>query len=164
MSIRMQADDFLDAYRALEKHSENVSLTTMGPAVVNLAFAVELYVKDVYCTLDLKPPRGKDGHNILALFEKLPEPVRQEIFLHEAISQNPFHTRGDLLSTKIFSREYTPYERFCDQVKAISDAFVQWRYPYEQKTKSLRYDSSFALALIEALKVISDKIRSRPAA
>ncbi len=159
--IRMQADDFLNAYLVLQEHSENVSLTTLAPTIVNLSFALELYLKDIYCALGEKPPKG---HKIIKLFEGLPESVRQYIFTHEAISQTPFHIRGDLFSPKSFSSEYTPYERFCDQVKAISDAFVQWRYSYEQKTNALRYDSSFVLALIEALKTVSDKIRSRPAA
>ncbi len=107
--IRMQADDFFNAYRvlsesnkamfeALEKSRGNLRtvsevafgmLPTMGPSVVNLAFSVELYIKDLYSALKMEPPRGRNGHNILKLYAKLPKRIKREIFAHRAFSQNP---------------------------------------------------------------------------
>lgn len=174
--VRVQADDFLNAYKILSENNQSVidklavsagkplvsktvlgTIPAMGVDVVCLAFSVELYIKDIYCVLNIELPRGKDGHDILKLFEKLPEPIRQRIFVHDSISQNPFMTRGDLFSPQIFSRDYSSYDRFRDQLKAISDAFVKWRYAYEHTT--LSYDISFALSFIEAAKSTADSIR-----
>ena len=81
---RVQADDFFKAYQVLKKSGPELN----SPAVVNLAFSLELYIKDIYYALNIehKFPRGRDGHNILKLYEGLPEEVRQEIFAHDAIS------------------------------------------------------------------------------
>lgn len=156
----MQADDFFKAYQLLEEHNKNVSLTTMVPSVVNLAFAVELYIKDLHCSLHEKRSHRKDGHNILTLFDTLPESVRLEIFSHDSISKNPFMTRGNPFSPRIFSKDYSPYDRFRDQIKKISNAFVEWRYAHELNT--LHYDTSFALALIDALRITADNLHKQP--
>lgn len=130
--IRMQADDFFNAYRVLSESNESAidklsklagkplvsdkafgSFPTMSPSVVCLAFAVELYIKDLYHALKIKPPRGPDGHNILKLYEGLPEQIRQEIFAHNSISGNPFITRGSVFSSKKFTRSYR------DKIEAI---------------------------------------------
>ncbi len=152
--IRMQADDFFKAYQVLEKNYNTESLTIMGPSVVCLAFAVELYLKDLHFALTSKAPRG---HNIKKLFEKLPSKTKQEIFGHKSISQNPFMIRGNIFSPRYYSRGYTAYDRFIDRMKAISNGFEKWRYSYEGGT--LNYDSSFALALIEAVISAADNIR-----
>lgn len=157
--IRVQADDFFKAYQVLEENYETATLAVMGPAIVNLAFAVELYIKALHYSVTGKVPRG---HNILALFKRLPKAIRKQIFNHEAISQNPFMTRGDDLSIKYFSKNYKPYERFTDQMKAISRAFEQWRYSYEHGT--LNYDSAFAVNLIEAVRAIDDLTCTQKAA
>lgn len=150
--IKHDADDFLDAYKALEKHCNNVSLTTMGPAVVNLAFALELHIKYLHFLTNNKIPRG---HNILKLFRQLPKQTKKDIFNHKSISENPFNIRGDLLSPQYYSKKYSQYDRFLDQIKEISDGFEKWRYSYE--SASLKYDSSFALSLIEAVKSVSNQ-------
>lgn len=155
--IQVEADDFLKAYQVLVDNYDSATLAIMGPSVVCLAFAVELYIKDLHFALTSKPPRS---HNILNLFEALPLEIRQEIFSQNSISQNPFTTRGDILSPKRFSKTYTPYDRFIDQVKAISNGFEKWRYSYESTT--LRYDSAFALALIEAIKSVANNKRIEP--
>lgn len=158
MFIRIQADDFFQAYKVLEKSYDTATLSIMSPSVVCLAFATELYIKDIYCSLNKEIPRT---HNILELFEGLEEPVRNDIFSHDAISQNPFMTIGDPFSPQRFSNDYTPYDRFTDQIKAISNTFIEWRYFYEQKRAALHYDSSFALGFIEALRCVADKIRAQ---
>jgi HEPN domain-containing protein len=156
--IRVQADDFFRAYQVLEENYETATLAVMGPAIVNLAFAVELHIKALHYSATGKVLRG---HNILALFKRLPNTIREQVFNHEAVSQNPFMTRGDDLSVKYFSKSYTPYERFTDQMKTISKAFEQWRYSYEHGT--LNYDSDFAENLIEAVRAIDDRTRTQRA-
>lgn len=152
--IRMQADDFFNAYRVLEKNYDTATLSIMGPSVVCLAFSLELYLKSLHFSLTGKAPRG---HNIFKLFEKLPLQTKEEIFAHKAISQNPFMMRGDIFSVQYYSRAYSPYDRFIDQMKAISDGFEKWRYSYESTT--LKYDSFFALAFIEAIRSVADNIQ-----
>jgi hypothetical protein len=151
--IRMQADDFFNAYLVLKANYDTASLTIMVPSIVNLAFSVELYIKDLHFRLRGRVPRG---HNILRLFEQLPLHIKKEVFEHNSISGNPFAIRGDLFSPGIFSPAYSPYNRFIDQINAMSDGFEKWRYSYE--SVSLKYDSSFVLALIEAVKSISDGV------
>jgi hypothetical protein len=149
--MRMQADDFLNAHKVLE--ISDVKMTS--PTIVCLAFAVELYIKELYHVLSIKPPHS---HKILRLFEGLPECVRQQIFAHDSISQNQFTTRGNIFSP----RKLSAYEGFISQIEAISDAFEKWRYSYESTT--LRYESWFALAFIEAVRSATDNIRVQSAA
>ena len=94
--IRMQADDFFKAHEVLTEHFTSAPpVAGIGPSVVCLAFSIELYFKDLYDALKIKPPRGKDGHDILKLFEELPENIQQEIFSHGEIgTQNPWVVFG----------------------------------------------------------------------
>lgn len=59
--VKVQADDFYNAYLVLHKSGVVMSC----PVVVNLAFATELYIKDLHFVLTGKTLRG---HNILELF------------------------------------------------------------------------------------------------
>ena len=168
--IRMQADDFFNAYLVLEENnkllikrlnnaSENPAKleTIMGVNytgvvdIVCLAFSIELYVKTLLNTLDIKIPRE---HNILKLFKKLPKKTQQEIFNHDSIIQNPFCTQGDKFSAKRFTNEHNSYDGFIEQLNAISDGFEKWRYSYEKTT--LKYETFFALAFIESLRSAID--------
>lgn len=181
IEIRLQADDFFNAYRILSESNEAAinklsklagkplvsdkafgSFPTMSPSVVCLAFAVELYIKDLYQALKIKPPRGPDGHNILKLYEGLPEQIKQEIFTHNSIKGNPFLTRGSVFSPKKFTDSYSAYDGFIDRVAEISDGFKKWRYSYE--STALQYQEWVALALIEAVKSSADTIRPQSAA
>lgn len=169
----MQAEDYFNAYLVLKENSETFierqtdstgksfevtkamgTRPTMGVEIVCLAFSVELYIKDLHFAVKGKAPRG---HNILNLFEKLPEQNQQEIFAYDSISQNPFLTRGDIFSTKRFTSAYSAYDGFIYQIKAISDGFEKWRYSYESTT--LHYDTSFALAFIESIKSAACEVR-----
>lgn len=178
IEIRLQADDFFNAYRILAESNAAffdqaqklggkpqasakafASLPAMSPGIVCLAFAVELYIKDLHFALKGKAPRG---HSILKLFEKLPDNARQEIFVHNSISGNPFVGRGSVFSVKKFTRDYTAYDGFIEKIEEISNGFEKWRYSYE--SKSLKYEEWFALAFIEAIKATADAIRIRSAA
>lgn len=175
MSIRMQADNFFNAYQILRENEESLvsnleslegkplegveglgTRPTGGVSVVCLAFSVELYFKDLHYAVNGKAP---NGHNILKLFEKLPENIRKEIFGHDSISQNPFAIRGNIFSTKRYNSDYSPYDGFIDQIRTISDSFTKWRYSYE--STSLQYEIWFALALIESVKACTDNTRMR---
>lgn len=169
----MQAEEFYNAYLVLKENNEALierladspgkpiigtkelgTRPTMGVEIVCLAFSVELYIKDLHCAIKSEPPRS---HNILELFEKLPEQIQQEIFSYDAISQNPFFTRGNILSTKRFASDFSAYDGFLEQIEAISDGFEKWRYSYE--SAALQYDTSFALAFIESIKSAADEVR-----
>jgi len=49
------------------------------------------------------------------------------------------------------------FDGFIDQIKTISDGFEKWRYSYE--SKSLRYSTWFAIALIESVKAVADTLQ-----
>lgn len=176
MSSRMQADDFFNAYRVLRESNDAMmtkleklsgkplvgktafgTLPAMGVDIVCLAFSVELHIKDVYYALNVEPPHG---HNILKLYEGLPQNIQRDIFNQESISENPFNYRGNILSTRIFDIKYTAYDRFIDEIRAISDGFEKWRYSHERKG-TLRYNTGFAEAYITALKVTGNNIRKK---
>jgi len=175
VSIQLRAEDFFNAYLVLKENNEvfivrqansseylrnETNAIGMHPAIgveiVCLAFAVELHVKDLHFAVNGKAPHG---HNILELFEKLTEQIQQEIFTHDSISQNPCFTRGDLFSAKRHASSDSAYDGFIYQIKAISDGFEKWRYSYERR--SLRYDVSFALAFIEAIKSATGTVRKQ---
>lgn len=164
----MQADDFFNAYRALSANNEALfakiekanskvkveDLPASAPSVVCLAFAAELYLKDLHYLLSGKAPKG---HNLLKLFRRLPQKAQQQIFDHPSICGNHFIARGPTFSPKKYSRSYSAHEGFTDHIEAMSNGFEKWRYSYESTT--LRYETWFVLALIEAIKFISDEER-----
>ncbi len=151
MFLKTQAEDFLNAYEILNESNEALidqqsgasespvtekvfgALPTMGVEVVCLAFSVELHIKALHYAILGKTPRG---HNILKLFKRLPEWAQQEIFHHRSIAKYGW-TRAE----------------FEDQLRDISDGFSKWRYAYE--STSLRYNSYFALVLIEASRSVA---------
>ncbi len=141
VSSRMQADDFLNAHHILK------DTVAMGPGVVCLAFAVELYIKDVYFALKLKPPRS---HKILKLYDDLPEDIKQKIFAHSSLQQVPWST---LTSLVIPQEPQSDYDIFIRELGAISDGFEKWRYAYE--AGNLNYQSWFAEAFIEAVRAVA---------
>ena len=172
--IQIQADDFFNAYLVLKVNNEAVierlsklpgtplvgtkelgTHPTPGIEIVCLAFSLELYLKDLHYALTKKKP-SKD-HDILKLFNKLPEKIRQEIFACDSISQNPFIARGNIFYAKRSAATHNPYDGFIDHIKEISDGFVKWRYSYESST--LRYSDSFAVAFIHAIKSVTDNVR-----
>lgn len=172
--IKVEADEYFNAYQILSESNDALvsklselkgeplitnrtfgSSPAMGPSIVCLAFSLELYIKYLYYTINLKPPRGKDGHNILKLFKKLPKETRLAIFEHELIRENIFFTRGNVFSINKHTKDYTDYDRFLDALQAISNSFVEWRYSYEHC--ALSYDTSLTLALIIAIREIANK-------
>ncbi len=186
--IRLQADDFFNAYRVLKESDdlmisklENlsgkplVSKTAFGafpvstPSIVCLAFALELYIKNLYVilkTLDsgnekIKPPRV---HNILQLFMKLPEEVQQEIRDFSSIQEIVAFYSMEMFPLYITKDQNKKpiTDTLEQQIYKISDAFEKWRYSYENGT--LQFEESTALALIEAVKSITSNAQKRAVA
>ncbi len=172
MLLQTYAEYFLNAFQILKESNEDLInrekklsqypsdlkafgvLPIMGVDVVCLAFSVELYIKALHYELDGKVPHK---HSIYELFEKLPKEIQQEVFSDDSISLNQFYTKGNIFSTKRFNRDYSKYDGFIDKLNEISNAFIEWRYSFEHK--SLSYDVSFVLALIESLKKTTAKVR-----
>ena len=171
----MQADEFFNAYLVLKSNNEAIHANfskapeqkvvgknelrawpTPIVEIVCLSFSLELYIKDLFSAIGIDAPRS---HKIRELFDGLPEKTRNEIFSHESISQNPFHTRGNLFSAKRCSTAYKPYDGFVEQIDEISEGFTKWRYSHEYST--LYYSDSFAVALIEAIKAVTNTVRQR---
>lgn len=181
--IKMQADDFFNAYRVLRESDKTMmdkladlngkpllsstalgSFSTGSAGVVCLAFSVELYIKDLHFIVNGEVPRG---HNILELFRMLPKGIQEEIRNYFSI-QNVIN----FYSMQKFSL-YTPTDKskrpITDalelKIYSISEAFEKWRYSYESmfpdsdKGNSLKYDIGFALAFIEAVKSVADSKR-----
>ena len=140
--------------KPLVGNKEKSTRITGGVEIVCLAFSLELYIKDLLCVVKGKAPRE---HSILKLFKKLPEEIELEVFSYDAISKNPFITRGNLFSAKRFTSEFTAYDGFVEKIQEISDGFENWRYSYERT--AVHYDTSFALTLIESIKSVAGKVR-----
>lgn len=183
--VKVQADDFFNAYRVLKESDEVmmgrleklsgkplVSKTAFGsfpvstPAIVNLAFALELYIKDIYYALKMEDefPRGRYGHNILELFRKLPEKKQQEIRSYPAIQKITAHYSAELFPLYIpEDKDGQPITDVLDQqIYKISDAFQKWRYSYENGC--LSFEEGTALALIDAAKLAASNARKQLAA
>ncbi|MGH1379275.1 MAG: HEPN domain-containing protein [Alphaproteobacteria bacterium] len=148
---RVQADDFFKSYQVLAKYGAELA----NPAVVNLAFAVELYIKELHFVIKGKAPYR---HNILELFRKLPEETQQEIRNYPSMQKLTVYYS---MHTPLYipqDKKKNPITDVLEQhLCKISDAFEKWRYSYEHGT--LVYEESIALALIESIKSISDNLR-----
>lgn len=133
----------------------SASASTITPSVVNLAFAVELYLKDLYLVLGIEAPWT---HEILELFSELPEKTRMDVYNHPSIAEHPDATRGSIFSPDYFSVSSQGYDGFLHHIEAMNKAFIEWRYSYDKGT--LNYEEWFALAFIEAVKATAEKIRN----
>ena len=153
-NIRRQADDFLKAYEILSKNKPELN----SPAIVNLAFALELYIKDLHYALNKKIPRG---HNILELFKKLPLEAQQKIRNYPDIQKLiAFYSKNKFLLYIPQNKDKKPITDVLEQqIHKISDLFQNWRYSYESNT--LYYSSSFTLTFIEAIKATADNIHAK---
>jgi hypothetical protein len=158
--LREQAEDFFNAYKVLHANDEVLFARgssssqhvpgesvfgmhpTMGPAIVCLAFSVELHVKYLHYSVCRETPRG---HNILDLFKSLPEEIQKGVFSHPSISQYGWS-----------------FSEFEGQISQISDGFEKWRYAHE--AYSLRYNVYAALVLIEAMRFSADSVLLRAGA
>ena len=129
-----QAKSFYNAYIALDQINRQCEEPMLYyiPMLVNGAFSVEITLKAILAKNQID--YGKE-HNLLILFEKLPDSFKAEMLEH-LIEKAP---------------EYEDIEKWSEELILISNAFVDWRYFYEEKTPpafDARFLSAFANAAI----------------
>jgi len=114
-SILLQADDFYEAYKRCfegknprKEGSTTVYSIVAVPAIVNAAFACELYFKCL---------TGKERrlHNLLGFYSALPEKIRSEI-------DNCY---------KQYARDES--DTAPKAIGYVDKAFVEWRYLYKKE-------------------------------
>ena len=106
------------------------------PAIVNSAFACEVYLKAILLYNDIKTP---NTHELKELFDLLPEDIR--CFVDPEVWN----------TVRIMPED--PLGR--SQIELISNAFNEWRYSYEiigKKRASMSIDRSFLKAFRDALR------------
>ena len=129
-----QAKSFYNAYIALEQISRQSedNLLICIPTIVNGAFSIELTLKAILAKNKVK---YENEHNLLSLFRLLPKAFQIELVGH--------------LTQK--APEYEEPVKFIDELILISNAFVDWRYAFEDKpvpALDTRFLSAFANAAI----------------
>ena len=89
------------------------------PYFVNLAFAIELFIKSMHVTIDSDTGKYEvhartRGHSLVGIFEKLPQDVKKK-------------------AIDLYNNEYG--ESLSLHLAQISDVFIEWRYSHESNTK-----------------------------
>ena len=127
-----QAKSFYNAYIALDQLNRTCedSLLYYVPMLVNGAFSIELTLKAILAKNQID--YGKE-HNLLILFQLLPDSFQAELFSH-LIEKAP---------------EYKDPKKCAEELILISNAFVDWRYPFEEK-QAPAFDSRFLAAFANA--------------
>ncbi|MBN8567640.1 MAG: hypothetical protein J0M25_13025 [Flavobacteriales bacterium] len=98
------------------------------PFVVNGVFSIELYLK---CLGQING-QNLTGHRLLKLYGKLPQEV------HELIASN---------LDKFAQLCELDKPNFTEYLKKISDAFIKWRYAYEQERTGTIYVSELIVVI-----------------
>lgn len=117
----MVAASFSGAARDLYKaHLTKTPANGMAavPFVVNAAFSIEVYLKLLHAAS--AAPHKRRGHGLLALYDALPQPVRDEI-------QNVANGHAK------HHRIKAPLD-FRSLVADLNKAFERWRYVYEHSS------------------------------
>lgn len=136
------ADDFFDAYlRCCE--GKNPTRTDNGikysacnvPAIVNGAFAIELYFKSML------PPKTR-GHELKILFDNLTDDIKREI--REATTKQ--------LERLSWGKPFKEY------IEDINNVFVDWRY-ISEKDYSVGYLGNSINEYLQAFKILLPKIK-----
>jgi len=132
--IVYEAKAFYNAYISLEQLNQKCEdqMLLYIPMLVNGAFSIEVTLKAILFKQGIKYGRE---HNLFVLFEMLPEAIQNEIWGH--------------LAEK--APEYADQKRRTDELMLISNAFIDYRYVFEDKTVpafDARFLSAFANAAI----------------
>ncbi len=109
----------------------------VNPAVVNAAFACEVFLKLLLHSEGIRIPKG---HRLHVLYHELPCALQERI-------------RGDVIQR--YGQWKDAFGMEC--LENVSDAFATWRYIYEHdwhKSVTVRIDVSFLMALKNALKAL----------
>ena len=157
MRCQSQAEGFFNAYELLTKNnqaymeqeaSEKNSTSirqTFKTDIVCLAFALELFLKDLYFVVNGVP---LSGHKIHKLFDQLTEEIQEEIFQHHP--ENYFITACFMYPGK------SPLDKFKSKIRHYGDGFVKWRYSHEHL--ALFYETSFVVGLIQSITKVTSRI------
>lgn len=97
-----------------EPNSDGSETSAMIPAIVNFAFACELYIKSRLMHIGI----DTHGHELEKLFNKVDDDFK------------------DFLSLEYREALEVDQASFEDDIKTFSNAFVSWRYVYEGKSES----------------------------
>jgi hypothetical protein len=96
---------------------------SVAPFVVNSAFSIELYLK----TLAQAHGKSLKGHELLKLFDALPQNAKQAI--------------EKVIPTCAANRRLEEQPDFRMYISALNNAFVDWRYCYEDgRTNEVRIE------------------------
>lgn len=103
------------------------------PALVNSAFACEVFLKTILNWYDIKPPKS---HKLKDLYEAIPEEIQTFI-------KSKFHYRGGWISSSGLTH-----------LEILSDAFYDFRYIYEYDFNKGGYciEISFLTVFRDALR------------
>lgn len=117
------ADDFEEAYKRclqgenpeIDEYGHNCSHYVGVPAIVNAAFACELYLKSLIGE-KIKELDRRDWHNLQSLYSKLDMPLQNLIskYIEAHWTQPDGHSFDDLFGH-------------------AKDVFISWRYIFEEK-------------------------------
>jgi hypothetical protein len=122
-SILLQANDFFDAYKRCIEARDPVPFdgglkyrSVNIPGVVNGFFALELYLKSMNPNWKSRDQREKN-HLLEKLFMALPSDIQNEISSKANQKLNGWNWDQNFMAV----------------MKEVSNAFVEWRYIYEEK-------------------------------
>lgn len=104
------------------------------PAIVNISFACELYLKALLSVV--AGTFGKRGHKLAELFSCLPEDCKERL-------------------RKNFSKEVKGRISLDETMKIHSDSFLEWRYAYESMNCNIE---AYPGNIIAAAKVFQQEI------
>ncbi len=132
--IVYEAKSFYNAYINLERLNQECEdkMLLYIPMLVNGAFSIEVTLKAILFKQGIEYDKE---HNLLILFEMLPEAIQNEIWTH--------------LAEK--APEYADQKSRTDELMLISNTFIDYRYVFEDKTVpafDTRFLSAFANAAI----------------
>jgi len=140
-SFQRLAAEFIPRIGAIKEGSEQAMSNELGDLVacaVNLGFAIELFLKALLTLLDLPVPKS---HNIRALYDVIPQPVKaliESVYdtkwpeqVHQLHGRAAFTlARGPLEGPQW--GDYTKVSLALPDVLArSSDLFQDWRYVFE---------------------------------
>ena len=130
-----QAKAFYNAFIVLERQNLMMDIPRYtAPVLVNGAFSIELSLKAILAKNGVDYEKE---HNLLILFQMLPQKFRDEI-LGFLIEKAP---------------EYSDPDIFFDEFLLSSNAFVDWRYCFEKQPPAIdrRFISALANASIRGM-------------
>lgn len=140
--IVLIADDFYDAYKRCREGKNPVHMGNRVkfsachiPAIVNGAFALELYFKSML-------PPETHGHELKKLFDELANDIKLEI--KEAVAP--------LLKRLSWGKSFEEY------LEDINNVFVDWRY-ISEKDYAVGYLGNILNEYLQVLEILLPKIK-----